>query len=175
MVLEQLGIPDVTAQGIDRPMPVHVHQLEQRRAEVRKPERRLWPANIAGSSPARSAASLTTTAKASVDSRARVPRHDRQAAVRPSRRRFEAPLVARRVRIVSAGYWPCIITWRVISTRGGGPDRSHRPQQHRCLPQLPGVRPGNSHPGKRLRDRRQHLFDNRRRRQLKQSQQTRYP
>jgi len=43
---------------------------------------------------------------------------------RLARRRFEAPLVARRVRIVSAGYWPCIITWRVITTRGGGTDRS---------------------------------------------------
>jgi hypothetical protein len=35
------------------------------------------------------------------------------------------PLVARRVGIVSAGYWPWrIITWRVISTRGGGSNRS---------------------------------------------------
>src|SRR6476469_10344680 len=37
----------------------------------------------------------------------------------------KAPLVARRVGIVSACYWPWrIITWRVISTRGGGSDRS---------------------------------------------------
>ena len=36
----------------------------------------------------------------------------------------KAPLVTRRVGIVSAGYWPWrIITWRVISTRGGGSDR----------------------------------------------------
>jgi len=36
----------------------------------------------------------------------------------------KAPLVARRVGIVSACYWPWrIITWRVISTRSCGSDR----------------------------------------------------
>jgi hypothetical protein len=30
MIVEDFGIPKIVAQGIDRPMPAHVHHLEDR-------------------------------------------------------------------------------------------------------------------------------------------------
>ncbi len=66
VISENLGIPDIAAEGIDRSMPANVHHLDRLAprlaAEVRNPARSEWPANWVGSSPARSLCALTIKA-----------------------------------------------------------------------------------------------------------------
>src|SRR5260221_13652025 len=72
MVLEGIGPADIAADGLDRLVPAHIHHGEQAvpasAAEVRKPERRLWPASPVGSRPAASARRLTISATLRSDS-----------------------------------------------------------------------------------------------------------
>jgi hypothetical protein len=66
VVLENLGIPDIAAQRVDRAVAGDVHHLKieapRRAADVRNPARSDWPEKACGSSPTRSAWAFTMLA-----------------------------------------------------------------------------------------------------------------